>query len=121
MAIEVKEAHEAADWILLEPKSTVPFWPIFNEERKEKVKEKDKDDSPEANRLICRIAGTREVSAPFCYSVLQTNLLDIRNKFGGIYVETQVRCASKLETQMAISNKQLIVLFNNRLIKSLID
>ncbi|OQV26154.1 Vacuolar protein sorting-associated protein 13C [Hypsibius exemplaris] len=98
VAIEVKEMHECAQWILLEPKTTIPFWPIYSEERKDKVKEKDKDDIPDANRLVCRIAGTAQVSQPFCYSVLQTNLLQVRNKFGGIYVETQVSECNAITT-----------------------
>lgn len=75
---------------MLEPKSTVPFYPIYKEVRKEK-EDKDQEEMPVANRLICRVAGTSEVTAPYCYSALQSTLLDVRNKFTGIYVATQVR------------------------------
>lgn len=97
VAIDVRENHASAEWITLKPKQTLPFWPLYVKHKKEKEKEKDKDETDKAqqrspdNQLICRIAGTVEESTPFSYGFLQNNLLMVKNRFGGIYVETQVR------------------------------
>ena len=117
----MKEAHEAADWILLEPKSTVPFWPIFNEERKEKVKEKDKDDSPEANRLICRIAGNPRSVRSVLLQRPPDQFIRHSQQVRRDLCRNSSQVCLKLETRMEKSNMQLIVLFNNRLINPLID
>ena len=100
----MREDNAAAQWVLIEPKTTLPFWPRFHEVHSEKEKEKDKESEgediagPRANRLVCRVAGTLEESSPFPYSVLHSNLLAVANKFGGIYVETQVSECNAITT-----------------------
>lgn len=109
VAFEIREDHDTAEWIRIEPKQTVAFYPLFNP-YKGSQKEKEKDQQEQSSgkdlekmtqeerqtmeakksfsraRIMCRMAGSTQTSPPFAYDVLQSSLLRVSGRAGGIYV-----------------------------------
>lgn len=72
--IEVQEDQRPADpWLRVDPDQCVPLWPKAKYER----------------MLRIRTADDPNASVPFEYNEVQTSLLRIRNRYGGINVDVQ--------------------------------
>ena len=75
----VREEHADANWVTVPRNTTQAFWP----------------EHLSSTRHVCvKVAGTEEYTTVFAYGTLQTILLRLRNKYGGIYVQTQVSDSS---------------------------
>ncbi|XP_063619785.1 intermembrane lipid transfer protein Vps13 [Cydia splendana] len=74
--IEYQEQHRSADpWKEVEKNSSAPLWPVV--EKDEKL-------------LILRVAGTKDITAPFLYTEQHSSCLKLNNQYGGLHVEVQL-------------------------------
>ncbi|XP_047984362.1 LOW QUALITY PROTEIN: vacuolar protein sorting-associated protein 13-like [Leguminivora glycinivorella] len=74
--IEYQELHRSADpWKEVERNSSAPLWPVVEKEEK---------------LLILRVAGTKDITAPFLYTEQHGSCLKLNNEFGGLHVEVQL-------------------------------